>query len=80
MSEPEYSVTGRVYQVFDGENQYEYVVELVYDGEIVDKWNSLFETYNIQNGHLTHDEAVQAVQEITQDVHDGNITEWFDLE
>ena len=75
-----YSVTGVVYRVLDGEDWFEYQVRL-FDGddEIVDEWDSLFECYSVQNGGLSHGEAVAAVQEITADVHAGNASDWFDL-
>ncbi|QSG06368.1 hypothetical protein [Halapricum desulfuricans] len=75
-----YKVIGRVYRVLEGENAYEYEVSL-YDGEEeIDTWNSLFECYSIHHPHLTHDGAVRAVREITEDVHNGKADDWFDLQ
>lgn len=75
----DYSITGRIYKVSDSENRYEYVVTLSENEEVVDEWNSLFECYSLQTGHLTHNKAVAAVQEITDDVHSGKASEWFDV-
>ncbi|OYR58499.1 hypothetical protein [Halorubrum halodurans] len=75
-----YTVTGRVYRVLENENAYEYEVTLLDDDEIVDSWNSLFETYSIHHRHLTHERAIAAVQEITNDVHEGHVTAWFNVE
>ena len=74
-----YNVTGRIYRVLDDQNAYEYVVTLTEDGEIVDEWNSLFECYSPDHKHLTHEGAVSAVQEITNDVHFGDVEAWFDV-
>ena len=75
-----YRVVGRVFNVLDNRNAYEYEVSL-FDGETeIDSWNSLFECYSIQTGHLSHEAACQAVQEITEDVHEGNTEDWFDIE
>jgi hypothetical protein len=73
-----YKVVGNVYRVLEEQNAYEYIVTLYDDGEQVDEWNSLFECYTVHHSHLTHESAVEAVQEITEDVHDGNVSDWFD--
>lgn len=78
MDYTDYSVTGRVYQTNDGENSYEYIVTLTDGEEIVDEWNSLFECFSPQTPHLTHEKAVAAVMEITNDVHAGKASDWFD--
>jgi hypothetical protein len=75
----DYSVTGRIYRVLDGKNAYEYTVTLLDHGEVVDEWDSLFECYSIHHDHLTHEAAVAAVQEITNDVHAGKASDWFDV-
>ena len=77
--DPEYKVTGRVYRVLQDRNAYEYEVSL-YDGDdLIDRWDSLFECYSIHHQHLTHDEAVAAVREITNDVHSGKVEDWFNV-
>lgn len=75
-----YKVIGRVYRVLQDKNAYEYEVSL-YENEVeIDTWNSLFECYSIHHSHLSHEQAVAAVQEITNDVHEGRVSEWFDVE
>lgn len=76
----DYKVIGRVYRVLQDENAYEYEVSL-FENEIeIDTWDSLFECYSIHHSHLSHEQAVAAVQEITNDVHEGRASEWFDVE
>lgn len=75
-----YKVIGRVFRVLEDRNAYEYEVSL-YENEIeIDTWNSLFECYSIHTSHLSHEAACQAVQEITEDVHEGKVEDWFDLQ
>jgi hypothetical protein len=75
----EYKVIGRVYRVLEDRNAYEYEVSLYEDGVEIDTWNSLFECYSIHHDHLSHEKAVRAVQEITNDVHNGRVSVWFDV-
>ena len=76
---PEYSVTGRIYRVKPDEDAYEYHVQLWDGDEFVDEWYSITECYSIHHDHLSHEKAVSAVQEITSDVHAGNVDGWFDV-
>jgi len=85
MSEREYFVRGWAYRVgsiydfaADNETWYEYRVELRdrETGEEVDSWDSLLECYNGRQ-KCTHDGAVEAIQEITEDVRNGEADYWF---
>lgn len=75
----EYKVMGRVYRVKEDENAYEYQVQLFDGDELIDEWHSITECYSIHHDHLSHEKAVSAVQEITNDVHEGNVSVWFDV-
>lgn len=74
-----YRVNGRVYRVKEDENAYEYHVQLFEGEELIDEWDSIIECYSIHHNHPTHEKAVSAVQEITNDVHEGNVSVWFDV-
>lgn len=75
-----YAVSDRVPGVSD-ESWYEYRVRLLDDENCtIDRWDSLFETYNgVEGQRLSKSESEAAVEEIKQDVKCGNADEWFDI-
>ena len=75
-----YKVNGRVYRVKEDENAYEYHVQLLNGDELIDEWFSITECFSVHHDHLSHEKAVATVQEITNDVHEGCASTWFDLE
>lgn len=76
-----YAVSERLRNVSD-ESWHEYEARLMDDeGGIIDEWNSRLETYNGVHGQrLSRASAEEAVEEIKQDVKDGEADSWFDTE
>lgn len=75
----QYTVESRIGQKQDG--SWEYVVTLVdqQTGEIIDRWSSALETDNgVQK--LSKKQALNAINEIRNDVEEGRLDQWFDTE
>lgn len=72
-----YTVEGRIYYK-ESASSWEYRVFLYEDGSLVDSWDSFVETFNnVQT--LTKEQAENAIEEITNDVHSGDAHHWFDV-
>lgn len=76
-----YQVSERIESVEDSD-WHEYIVALYDDQQnILDEWNSRLETYNgMKDQRLSYEQALEAAQEIKEDVAGGEAPEWFDLD
>lgn len=82
-----YSVEYEVYKVsnsvehVEDNDWHEYRVQLIKDGDIIDRWDSRHETYNgTESGKLTKNEAEEAAQTIQNDVkYENKANEWFNF-
>ena len=64
----------------DNDDWYEYICELYRGYNLIDRWDSLHETYNgVEGQRLSFDEAREAAQEIRESVNNGDVEDWFDL-
>ena len=83
MNSGQCSVFGEPYQVpGDDPSWFEYRVMLLdEDGDIVDEWNSLDETYNgAISRRLTEEGALAAIEEIRTAVKAGCAADWFSVQ
>jgi len=60
-------------------DKYEYKAELIdtKTGKTLDTYSSLHESYN-GSGHLTEQNAKSNIEQIEQDVSNGEASSWFD--
>lgn len=74
-----YKVSSKIYSIDGG--GYEYRVKLLNEDthEVVSGWDSLHECYT-GSGHLTEPNAKATIQIIRDDVQDGKVHLWFDVE
>lgn len=76
-----YQVSERIESV-DDEDWYEYIVSLYDDQQnLLNEWNSRLETYSgVKDQRLSYEQALEAAQEIKEDVAAGEAPAWFDLD